>query len=79
MIDPPALYSMSIKNSESGKVLVIDVPAGVDKPYLSNGTFWVNDNEKIRKAKRADLNDMIDVSLQLNYRWERKKSLLDDS
>lgn len=79
MIDPPTLYSMSVKASESGKALVIDVPAGPDKPYLSNGTFWVNDNRKIRAANRSDLNDIIDASMRLKGRWERRNSLIEET
>ena len=46
---------MSVRDSESGKVLVIDVPSGTDKPYLSNGSFWINDDRKIRTDDRTDL------------------------
>lgn len=78
MIDPPTLYSMSVRDSESGKLLVIDVPSGADKPYLSNGSFWINDDRKIRTAGRTDLNQMIDYTSLRARRWERRKSLVEE-
>lgn len=78
MISPHTLYSMSVRSIDSGKFLVIDVPSGPEKPYLSNGTFWIKDDSKIRAANRSDINQLIDFSSKTIGRWERKHSLLEE-
>ena len=74
MIDPPALYSITVVKLKSGDIIVVDVPSGSDKPYMANHVFWVRKQLKVRAASRDEVNKMFDQRTGASERWERRVS-----
>lgn len=74
LIDPPTLFSISTAVHKQNSIVVIDVPSGSDKPYMSNGSFWVRHSLVVRAATRDEVNDMFDDRTEASERWERRIS-----
>jgi len=53
--------------TENGLVLIVDVPAGINKPYQDNkGVFWVKSGADKRKAPREEIQRLFQASGSLH-------------
>lgn len=54
-IRPPLFVTTALVRVEGKRVMVVDVPQGVNKPYEASEGFWVKDGADKRKARREEL------------------------
>jgi ATP-dependent DNA helicase RecG len=76
VIAPPAMWSMSVEATPDGKeLIVIDVPIGPDKPYLSSGSIYVRRGQQVHQATATDISRLIAKRATAETRWERQPVL----
>lgn len=75
-ITPKAIWSMSSETMPDGiGLIIIDVPTGPDKPYLSNGSIYLRRGDEVHQATAADINKLIAKRAAAETRWERQQVL----
>ena len=72
---PSAMWTVTLEETEDGRVLVIDVPKGMSKPYLLNGAIWFREGATTRPATPDDVSQIIEDRVQADERWERRPAL----
>ena len=81
LITPSAVWDVSEEFLESGRVAIIDVPAGVDLPYVFRDSIYVRVGTQMRLATGSETRALIDRRYLQGARWERQPILevgLDD-
>lgn len=75
VVTPPVVFSVSLDEIEQGSVVVVEVPAGRDVPYVVHGGVYVRQGGSTRPADAALIRQMVlDKSID-SPRWERRPSL----
>ena len=72
---PAAMWTVTLEKDEGRKLLIIDVPKGMSKPYLLNGTIWFREGALNRPATPDDITKIIKDRIQADERWERRPAL----
>lgn len=54
-IKPPIFVHTQLFQIENKRIMIVDVPLGINKPYEVSGGFWVKDGADKRKAIREEL------------------------
>jgi ATP-dependent DNA helicase RecG len=73
-ITPQIIYSVSIDSVEAGKVLVVDVPQGEDRPYVFQGTVYTRERTDSLIADAETMRLMVENRARRPERWERRAS-----
>ena len=73
-IAPHALFTVTLDKIESGAVLVIDVPAGRDVPYVFEGVVYVRSGSRTIHADTEAMRAMVEKRATESERWERRLS-----
>jgi ATP-dependent DNA helicase RecG len=71
-IAPHALFTVSVDDVQGGSVLVVDVPAGQDVPYVFDGTVYVRSRSRTARANAKAIRTMIEKRATETDRWERR-------
>jgi ATP-dependent DNA helicase RecG len=71
-ITPHALWTVDVHNVDKGKILVIEVPEGQDKPYVANGGIYQRVHNTTAAATRSQICDLIQNRAFASQRWERQ-------
>lgn len=72
-ITPKAIWSLSAETTPDGKeLIVIDVPTGPDKPYLSGGSIYLRRGHLVHPATASDISNLIAKRATAETRWERQ-------
>jgi ATP-dependent DNA helicase RecG len=75
VVTPPVVFSVSLDEIEQGSVVVVEVPAGRDVPYVVHGSVYVRQGGSTRPADAGLIRQMVlDKSID-SPRWERRPSL----
>jgi len=72
---PRAMWTVTLEETDEGRLLVIDVPKGMSKPYLLNGAIWYRDGATTRPATPDDVSQIIKDRALADERWERRPAL----
>lgn len=72
---PLAMWTVTLEETENGKLLVVDVPIGMSKPYLLDGAIWYRDGATTRPATPDDVSKIIADRVNADERWERRPAL----
>jgi len=73
-IAPHALFTVTLDKVESGAVLVVDVPAGRDVPYVFEGVVYVRSGSQTIHADTEAMRAMVERRATESERWERRLS-----
>jgi len=76
-ISPKALISVDIAEIEGKKVLLVEVPAGLDVPYSFRDVYYLRKNDTTVKADNETVRDMVLRKQVEPERWERRFSSAD--
>lgn len=74
-ISPPASLSVSTQDLNGKQVVVIDVPQGLEKPYVCNGRIVIRRGEANAPATANEVSALIGQRVQSEGRWERLPAL----
>ncbi|MBI1851996.1 MAG: putative DNA binding domain-containing protein [Planctomycetes bacterium] len=72
-ISPPAMWTVEETPLDGRDVIVVNVPEGVDKPYVAGGSIWVRRGTEIGVAATPDeISSLISKRVSTSQRWERQ-------
>jgi ATP-dependent DNA helicase RecG len=74
-ISPPAALSVTVQEAGGKNLLVIDVPEGLEKPYVCRGRIMVRRGTAVVPASASELSFLIGQRGQTEGRWERLPAL----
>jgi ATP-dependent DNA helicase RecG len=72
-ISPTHLFSVSLEDCSKGKLIVIDVPKGRDRPYVVNGAIYVRHGKAVKPATSDQIRKMVEEDTD-QPRWERRNA-----
>lgn len=81
LLTPNALWDVSEEPLDGGQVVMIDVPAGADMPYVFEDCIYVRVGGQVRPAAGTEVRKLIERRYLRGGRWERQPALevsLDD-
>jgi ATP-dependent DNA helicase RecG len=79
-ISPPASLSVSVDELDGKDVIVIDVPQGLEKPYVCNGRIMTRRGTSVASATADEMSALIGQRVLAEGRWERLPALgVDDA
>jgi len=76
-ISPWSLIEISVRDIEKKSVIIIEVPAGNDMPYVCQNKFFFHENGKFFEADSATVRDILQRKAVEPIRWERRFSTAD--
>ena len=74
-ISPRAPLSVTVESMETKKLIVIDVPQGLAKPYVCNGKIMVRRGTDVVPARGSEISSLIGQRARTESRWERLPAL----
>ena len=74
-ISPPAPLSVTVENMDGKKLIVINVPQGLEKPYVCKGKIMVRRGADVVPAVASDISYLIGQRAHTEARWERLPAL----
>jgi len=72
LISPMTLWSVEEFNAAGKAVVVLNVPEGMDKPYVTAGAIYIRRAATVVTANRDEISSLILKNSQLSQRWERQ-------
>ena len=77
LISPRSLIEISVRDIEKKTVIVVEIPAGNDLPYVCQNKFFFHETGKIIEADSATVRDILQRKAVEPIRWERRFSTAD--
>jgi ATP-dependent DNA helicase RecG len=74
-ISPPAPLSVTVEDVQGKKLVVIDVPQGLEKPYVCKGRIMVRRGAAVVPAVASEISSLIGQRAHNETRWERLPAL----
>jgi ATP-dependent DNA helicase RecG len=74
-ISPPAPFSVTVEGVDGKKLIVIDVPQGLEKPYVCKGKIMVRRGAAVEPAAAGEISSLIGQRARAEARWERLPAL----
>ncbi len=74
-ISPPAPLSVTVEELDGKKLIAVDVPQGLEKPYVCSGKIMVRRGGAVVPAVAGDVSTLISQRAQTEGRWERLPAL----
>ena len=74
-ISPKSAWTIDPVSSPDGDLLLVEVPAGQDKPYVAMGAIYLRRGEHTVAANRDDISALIQKRTESSHRWERQPAL----
>jgi len=73
MITPPALWTVEQQETEGKNFVIVEVPEGMDKPYVAGGAiYYSRKGERVVAATRDEISELIRKRADASQRWERQ-------
>ncbi len=72
-VSPMPFLSTEVIDLDEAKVIAIEVPQGVDRPYVFDGGIWVRSEASTRLANISELRQLLNIDVE-TVRWERRSS-----
>ncbi|MEI6423594.1 MAG: RNA-binding domain-containing protein, partial [Lentisphaerota bacterium] len=73
-ITPQILFTTTLDSVTGGQVIVVDVPEGVDRPYVFDGTIYIQTGSETVKASAEAMRTMVENRAREMERWERRSA-----
>ncbi|MDT9598627.1 RNA-binding domain-containing protein [Sphingosinicella rhizophila] len=74
IVSPPGLFSVAIEAIDDVSVIVLEVPSGSDRPYVTGGGVWLRKGAKTIAADAPALRALFAEQANEPERWERRLS-----
>jgi len=74
-ISPAARFSVIVRNVGDKHIVLVDVPAGAERPYVVNDRIFVWRGAEVAAAGALDISQMIAARGEVSSRWERQPAL----
>lgn len=74
-ISPPAAWSINVDQLKGKDVVVLDVPQGIERPYVYGNAIFIRRHTTTVPATSAEINTLIDRRYVEGSRWERLPAL----
>jgi ATP-dependent DNA helicase RecG len=74
-ISPPAPLSVTVEDVQGKRLVVIDVPQGLEKPYVCKGKIMVRRGAAVVPAVASEISSLIGQRAHTEARWERLPAL----
>ena len=74
-ISPSLPLSVTVEGVTGHDLLLIEVPRGVEKPYVCQGRILVREGTQVRAATARDLSSLIEKGARGEERWEHLPAL----
>lgn len=71
-ISPTALWTLEEESIQGKTILVLNVPEGQDKPYVTSGAIYLRRKARTQPATRDELTNLIRHQTGSPTRWERE-------
>lgn len=71
-ISPAAPFTAAVEREDGLSIIVIEVPAGSDLPYVVSGAVYLRSGARSRAATATQLRAMIQTRAATPDRWERR-------
>lgn len=71
-ISPSAVWTVEPVAADVHQIVVVEVPEGVDKPYVVGGAIYVRRDARTLAADRNEITALIDSRVTHSSRWERQ-------
>lgn len=75
LISPNAIWDVSEVPTDDGHIVLIDVPAGADLPYLFQDSIYIRVGAQTSKATGSQTRELIQRRYLQGARWERQPVL----
>ena len=74
-ISPQSVWTIDQISAEDHDLLVLEVPAGQDKPYVVKGAIYLRRRAQTVAANRNEITALIRRRTESSHRWERQPAL----
>lgn len=71
-LTPRILFTVNLDRVAGGSLVVVDVPEGVDRPYVYDGAIYIRDGRRTIKASADEMRRMVVNQAREPERWERR-------
>lgn len=75
MISPSTFWSVEQAEDAGKDFIIVDVPEGMDKPYIVDGAIYIRAGIKDVPATRDDISTLIHKRSEAGVRWERQVAI----
>ncbi|HNW81705.1 MAG TPA: putative DNA binding domain-containing protein [bacterium] len=75
MISPSTFWSVEQAEDAGKDFIIVDVPEGMDKPYVVDGAIYIRAGIKDVPATRDDISTLIHKRAEAEVRWERQVAI----
>jgi len=72
LIAPAAFWTVGLEEINADLYLIIDVPAGRDRPYAVDGTIYLREGAQTIKGTAAKIQTLVEKGCAETERWERQ-------
>ena len=72
LISPLALWTVEHMRVDDHDVVIIEVPEGMDKPYVAGGAIYFRRGGRSVPANRDEISELIQKRAEASQRWERQ-------
>jgi ATP-dependent DNA helicase RecG len=73
-ISPSSMFTVTVDDVDGDSVILVEVPAGKDLPYVYDGNIYVRDGLSSKLADAGALRSLIRQQIDEPERWERRLS-----
>lgn len=73
-LSPSSFVTVTIEDVGDVPIIVIDVPAGQDRPYVFDGAIFTRSGSRTKHADSAAIRKLVHVQVEAPERWERRLS-----
>lgn len=71
-VSPRSLWTVQVHRLDNLELIEVQVPQGMDKPYLVDGAIYCRRGERDVPATRDEISTLIQRRLEGGQRWERR-------
>ncbi|MHB9880730.1 RNA-binding domain-containing protein [Pacificimonas sp. ICDLI1SI03] len=73
-ISPSSFVTVNVQDVGDDPIIVIDVPAGQDRPYVFDGSIFTRSGSRTKPADSAVIRKLVQGQIDTPQRWERRLS-----
>ena len=73
-LSPSSFVTVTIEDIGDDPIIVIDVPAGHDRPYVFDGAIFIRSGACTKPADSAMVRKLVQAQVEAPQRWERRIS-----
>ena len=75
LISPRALWTVEHTQVDKRDVVIVEVPEGMDKPYVAGGAIYLRSGKDAVPASRDKISALIQKGAGTSQRWERQMAM----